>query len=242
MTSISFLLSALAVLVGSAVYGSLGFGFAFVVIPVLSRVDPTMLPPTLWLLGIPFAVALLRREPGHADVPRAAYITAGKLVGTPVGAALITLVPKGRLDLVFAVALLAATGLTAIHREASPTARRMLLSAGVVSGVMGTAAALGGPPLTLALRGLSPQRFRATLAVCFVVGDLMSLVAMWLFGNLQWRHLTFAAVLAPVMVGGYFLSSRIIRRVDARHLRQAVLTFAVVSSILALVEGLRDML
>jgi len=110
MTSISFLLSALAVLVGSAVYGSLGFGFAFVVIPVLSRVDPTMLPPTLWLLGIPFAVALLRREPGHADVPRAAYITAGKLVGTPVGAALITLVPKGRLDLVFAVALLAAHG------------------------------------------------------------------------------------------------------------------------------------
>ena len=242
MTSISFLFSAVAVFVGSAIYGSLGFGFAFVVIPVLSRVDPTILPPTLWLLGIPFAVALLFREPGHADLPTAAHITAGKLVGTPVGALLITLVPRERLDLLFAVALLVATSLIAIDRRTSPVTRPILLSAGIVSGVMGTAAALGGPPLTLALRGLPPQRFRTTLAVCFVVGDLMSLVAMWLFGYVQWRHLTFAAALSPMMVGGYFLSSGIIRRVHVGHLHRAVLTFAVVSSILALAEGLRDML
>lgn len=238
MTPLLFFFAACAVFAGSAVYGSIGFGFAFVVIPVISVLDPTLLPPLVWLLGMPFALALLRRERKHADLASAGHILTGKLVGTPVGAWLLTLVPSGSLAVLFAGVLLLAASLTVIDRRTTRASRLTLVSVGLISGVMGTAAALGGPPLALGLRGMTPPAFRATLAACFVLGDLMSLVGLLVLGLVEWRHLYWALGLVPAMGCGYLMSSRIIRSVDARRLRIAVLMFAIASSVLVLVAAI----
>ena len=48
--------------------------------------------------------------------------------------------------------------------------------AGAVSGISGTAAAIGGPFLALVLQHERPQRVRSTLAVFFVAGALLGLM------------------------------------------------------------------
>ena len=235
MSLFEFSLAAAAVFVGAAIWGSLGFGFAFVVIPVISVLDPSLLPPVVWLLGMPFAFAMLRRERQHLEVKTARTLLIGKLVGTPLGVWLLAAVPADNLGIMFAVALLAAVAISAIDRRTVPHRTGVLFSIGGVSGVMGTAAALGGPPLALGLRSMMPSGFRATLAMCFVLGDLMSLLGIVVAGIFRLEHLAMAAAFAPPMMIGFLLSGRVINFTRPNVLRVAVLIFAALSSIRALV-------
>ena len=48
----------------------------------------------------------------------------------------------------------------------------------IVSGVMGTAAGIGGPPLALMYQNREGQEIRATLAVAFAMGTVISLLVI----------------------------------------------------------------
>jgi uncharacterized membrane protein YfcA len=51
-----------AVAAGAVVQGSVGFGFALVVVPVLTFVRPDVLPATVLLLTLPLSVTMAVRE------------------------------------------------------------------------------------------------------------------------------------------------------------------------------------
>lgn len=240
-----FLVEFIAVLLGMAVYGTLGFGLAFVVIPLVAAVQPAALPPLIWFLGVPFAVLMVAREHTAVDVRSFAAVTAGKVLGTPLGALLLVDLPRDLLRPLLASLLIAAAGLVAAGRGkavgavSGPGNAVARVLAGFASGVMGTAAALGGPPLALSLRDHEPASFRATLAMCFVVGDAMSLLALSVAGQVHWWQVRLAVELVPAMLLGFALSRYTIRRVNAGLLRLAVLAFACASATLVLVGSLR---
>ena len=74
-----------------------------------------------------------------------------------------------------------ALSVRAIDLRATP---RNAAVAGAVSGISGTAAAIGGPFLALVLQHERPQRVRSTLAVFFVAGSLLGLGGLFLGGEL----------------------------------------------------------
>lgn len=227
---------AVAVTIGAAAYGSLGFGFAFIVVPVLTLVDPRTVPATVWFLTLPFAALMVRREWGHVDWTGVRWMTAGRVVGTPFGVLLLVIVPPDALTVVFGVLLCVASALVAA-RSHIPPRRRVRAAAGVASGVMGSAAALGGPALALAYHGQNPPIVRATLAASFLLGDLVSLVAIAAVGRVGWLHVRLAAWLMLPMLLGFWLSNVVARSISPRSMRHGVLAFAVVSGVTVLVRA-----
>src|SRR6185295_4754247 len=110
---------------------------------------------------------------------------------------------------------------------------------GVESGVFGTAAGIGGPPLALLFQHHDGPVVRSTLGASFFFGTLFSLLALSIAGQVELGHLGLAAALVPAVLLG-FLASRALRRVlDRGWLRPAVLVFAAVSGAVAIVNGLR---
>ena len=67
---------------------------------------------------------------------------------------------------------------------------------------MGTAGGIGGPPLALVYQDRSGPEIRSTLAVAFLVGTGISLVALFFVGKLEWEHVLLALQLLP----GLFLA------------------------------------
>ncbi|HYY43932.1 MAG TPA: sulfite exporter TauE/SafE family protein [Actinomycetota bacterium] len=227
----------LGALLGALIQGSVGFGFALVVVPVLTLMDPTTLPATILILAVPLTLVMSIRERGSIDGSGLLLILAGRVVGTAAGVWLLVIVPDSRLAVLLGAVLLASVLMSAVTPP-SDAAESGKLLAGIASGIMGTAAAIGGPPLALAYQSRPGPQLRSTLAASFVVGSLISLAALWITGQIRVAQVLLALELLPAVAAGLYLSRRTIGILDHRWLRPAVLAFAGAAGLLTLLEGL----
>lgn len=231
------LLTFVAVLVGAVVQGSVGFGLALVVVPVLALVRPEALPAVVLLLTMPMAALMSVREWRSADVTGLLPILGGRVLGTLGGVGLLALVPSGFLSVLFGALVLAAVLASLLRLKVSLNVRTKF-TGGVASGVMGTAGGVGGPPLALIYQDRSGPEIRSTLAVAFVAGTGLSLIALFLSGRVGAEHALLTLQLLPGMLLGLFSTRWIAPLLDASWLRPAVLLFAAASGLAVVILGL----
>ena len=227
----------LAAVAGAVVQGSIGFGMGLVLVPVLAIVAPAALPVTVVLLGMPVNILMSLREWPSIDRHGFAWIVAGRTAGTVLGVWLLLVVAGASLSVLFGVVIVAAV----VTSIVSPTLRirgRSLVIAGAISGVFATTAAIGGPPLALLYQHRPGPELRSTLAVTFGVGGLMTLAGLHVTGQTRLEQVVLALLLGIAVLVGLAISRRVARRLDARWLRPAVLTFAAVSGLYAVLRGL----
>lgn len=225
-----------AVAAGAVVQGSVGFGFALVVVPVLTFVRPDVLPATVLLLTLPLSVTMAVRERRAVEVVGLVYLLAGRLAGTFVGAGLLLLVPEEYLSVLFGGLVVVAVLTSSLAPEVS-LSNRTKVAGGVASGIMGTAAGIGGPPLALIFQSRSGPEIRATLAAAFIFGTTISLLVLTLVGRLGREHLFLALELLPVLLLGLWAANYLASLLTGRWLRPAVLLFAAASGLVAVFLG-----
>jgi uncharacterized membrane protein YfcA len=114
----------------------------------------------------------------------------------------------------------------------------MLLAAGVVSGLMGTTAALGGPAVAVLYQHERGPLVRSTLATYFLIGAAMSMIALALVGRLGPREAALAVGLLPGIAAGFWLSRWTSRWLDGGYTRVAVLLIAALAGLGSVLHGL----
>ena len=219
---------AVAVAAGAVIQGSIGFGYALVAVPAMVLLLPWAVPVTPLFLALPMTLLMSAREWRSIDLGGFALITAGRLVGTVAGVALLVLAPKGWLSTLTGL-LIVAAALGSFFSPNFEVNDRTRIAGGLASGVVGTVAALGGTPLALVYQDRSGPELRSTLAISFVVGILMSLAGLWLAGKVEARHAVLALELLPCLLVGLWASRWVVERLDERWLRPAVLAFATIA-------------
>jgi uncharacterized membrane protein YfcA len=238
LSTLDVAIALVATLVGATVQGSIGFGMNLVVVPVLAIVEPKALPAVAVLLGVPMSVLMVRHEHAAIDRPSVGWILAGRLPGTIVGTVVVALVATSTLSVLIGAFVLVSVVMSVIGATITVTPRSCAVS-GFESGVMGTAAGIGGPPLALLFQHHEGPVMRSTLAASFFFGTALSLLSLGLAGHLWLAHLALGAALVPAVLAGALTSRALARVLDGRWLRPAVLVFATISAIVAIVNGVR---
>ncbi|MFH6787007.1 MULTISPECIES: sulfite exporter TauE/SafE family protein [Methylobacterium] len=230
MTPTVFAALAAAVAVGGFVQGAIGFGFALIVAPVAIALAPDLIPTTVLLLMIPLSLYVIMRERGAIDLAGAGWVTLGRVVGTGMGLAVLVLLSPERLRVLVGLSTLAAALVSLLAPPFLP-GWRACTAAGAVTGVTETATGIGGPPLALVFQHASGPVLRTTVALCFLLGQTLSIATLALVGRITAAQLLGAVLLALPLSGGAYLSRFAHGALDARTLRRAVLGFAIVSGL-----------
>jgi len=226
-----------AVTVGTIIQSSIGFGLALVVVPTLTLIRPDALPATILLIALPMTTFMALRERRSIDVAGLRRAAAARLPGTLAGVMLLAYVPDDSLSVVIGSLIIVAAGISALRPQLE-VGRGTSLVAGFASGLMGTAAGIGGPPMALAYQRRPGGELRATLAGIFVLGSLMSLAGLGLSGRVHGRHILLALELLPGIGAGLLLSRHTARLLDGGWVRAAVVAFAAVTGAVGVLEGL----
>jgi uncharacterized membrane protein YfcA len=103
---------------------------------------------------------------------------------------------------------------------------------------MATAAGLGGPPVALVYQRETGVRLRGTLAAYFIVGTVLSLVALAWAGRFGAEEIRLSAVLIPGTVLGYLLSHPAAAYLDSGRTRVAVLVVSALAAVSVIVTVL----
>lgn len=222
---------------GALIQGSIGFGLGFAAAPAMAVVSPEAVPVTLLILTLPMVAAIALRERKKLNVRGFLLITAGRVPGTLAGVLVLVVVPTDLLAVVLGLLILAGVVMSIVGTRFELRDVTQLI-AGFASGIMGTTAAIGGPPVALVYQARPGAELRATLSLAFLVGVIMSLAGLVVAGKAQGWHVVFALELLPGLLVGLLVGQFAAPLLDERWLRPAVLTFAAVSAVIAIVRGL----
>jgi len=223
--------------VGGVIQGAIGFGFALVAVPTIALVEPDAIPVTVMLMAVPMTIVMALRERAHIDVGGFATIMVGRVVGIAGGVLLLELVPESGLTVLVGVMILLGVALSVGGLDIEPQ-RWVNVGAGVLSGVMGTTSAIGGPALAVVYQRRPGPELRSTLALSYLAGIVIAVGALAAVGRVEGWHVWLALELVPALLLGLWLSFRLSSVLDRGWLRPAVLAFAAVSGVVIVVRGL----
>ncbi len=233
----TLLIAGIVVFTGAVVQGTIGFGLNIIAGPILTMLDPMLVPAPVLMVAMGLGVLLAFRERGSIDWSGVGWAMVGRVPGNFLGVLALSVLPLVGFTLVIGLTVLACVALSLITWKPR-LSRGSLVVAGTASGAFGTAASIGGPPIALLYQRESGPTIRATLAVFFLLGSFSSLITLGVAGHLRAEHLTAAAILLPFMALGAAVSNPLRRFLHGGRLRVGVLIVASASAILLIGQSL----
>ena len=132
------------IFVGSYVQSSIGFGLAIIAAPVLFFIDPVYVPAPITISAFTLSLANAAKHWHSISFEGLKFAIIGRIPGTIAGGLLLFWIGQEQLALWLGISVIVAVLLSFSNVVLKPTPSA-LLSAGFLSGFMGTSTSIGGP-------------------------------------------------------------------------------------------------
>lgn len=170
------------IFIATLIRSTLGFGEALVAVPLLSLRAPVALAaPLAVLVSIVVAAAIVVQDWRRIEMRAARRLVIASLFGVPVGVLVLARIGDHTVKAVLG-AIIAAFSIYSLASgrigHLAKDHEGWLTACGFISGVLGGAYGMNGPPLVVygTLRRWSPQQFRATLQGYFLPASIAGAV------------------------------------------------------------------
>lgn len=227
-----------AAFVAGMARGFSGFGAALIFMPMASAsLGATLAAPMLLLMDSLPSLALLSRAWRLALRSEVGFMVAGVLAGGPLGAFALTIMPPIAIRWAITGVVLALLALLVSGwRYLGPAHRALSVGVGAVSGVLGGAAMVGGPPVVAYWLGrdLAPEIVRANLTLFFIGSSAIAAISYGWAGLLGASALIHAAAAAPLYALGVLMGSRLFSLASPVFFRRACYALIGASAILGM--------
>ena len=170
------------------VRSSLGFGEALVAVPLLLFFLPAEVAvPLAVMLSVVIALVIVIQDHKKIHFDSAKWLILYALLGLPLGIYILTNADEGIMKIMLALLILLYS-LYSLFSKKQQTLKKDskwgLFLCGFLSGILGGAYGLNGPPLVIYgnLRRWTPTHFRATLQAYFLPVSLLSVIGFYYKG------------------------------------------------------------
>lgn len=218
---------------GAFFQGAVGTGLGLFAAPLILLVNPGLLPAPLLLAGVALTGSMYWRERADANIVELRNAITGYFVGAIFAAALLIYLPQSEIALLSGGLVVLAVFFSLGTLKITP-GRLSTLLAGTLSGFMSTTSAIGGPPMALLYQNQPPAKVRATLSAFFTLGSIFSLLSLAVVGKLTFQTFLLFLILLPGVMVGYYLSGRLLPRLNQSRLRSLLLLTAFASAVLVI--------
>ncbi len=202
----------LVIFIATLIRSTFGFGEALVAVPLLALRLPIMVAaPLAVMVSVLVALVIIAQDWRKIQMKSAAGLIIAAIFGIPLGLLLLARVNDHVVRLILGLLIVAFSAYsllakTRLHLEKDHP--WWLLGAGFVSGVLGGAYGMNGPPLAIygALRRWSPQHFRATLQGYFLPASLVGLagyvaLGLWTSTVTHYFLLSLPGAIVAILLG-----------------------------------------
>ena len=228
----------------SLVRSSLGFGEALVGVPLLLFFLPAEVAvPLAVMLSVVIALVIVIQDHKKIHFDSAKWLILYALLGLPLGIYILTNADEGIMKIMLALLILLYS-LYSLFSKKQQTLKKDskwgLFLCGFLSGILGGAYGLNGPPLVIYgnLRRWTPTHFRATLQAYFLPISLLSVIGFYYKGLLTTQVNTYFLYSLISTIPAIFIGRYINRKLKDALFFQFVYYGLIVISIILLATTL----
>ena len=230
--------AAVTMLVGSTVFSTLGFGIGMTTTPFLLLLfEPQTVVVMVNTVTILLLLLIIRQTRAVLPFREMAGVSAAGLLAVPVGVFFLSSATSTTLRVSITALILALAVLTLFNRRIRlPKPGLVGLSLGFVVSLLLTSLGIGGPLMVLFLltREWTRDAIRGGLALYFLVVEGAAVIGYGVAGLFTAeRVVLILIVIAPVLVG-FGIAALVVRRMNERIFRHAVVGFIMVTSVMVL--------
>lgn len=200
----AFIVANCAVVVASIVQTSTGMGFAMIAAPLLALVSLDFVPGPMLFTNLFLSVFMLGDGRSHVVRREIAALGPTILIGTVIGAVILSSVPRDNLGVLFACLVLLAVAISLFGKAPQLTVGN-LSTCGLAVGVMGSTAGIPGAPLVIMYQNEPLEKTRPTMALVFTFSYITSLIALAYVGSFNGQLAMDGLMLLPGLLIGYGL-------------------------------------
>lgn len=209
------LIMIVGVFVAAIVRGFSGFALSAVTMAIAVFIlPPVLLIPVCLLLEVVAGVLMLRGGLREADIKLVLGLTAGQMLGIPLGLLATTSISTSTSTLIAQLLILVlATAQLMQWRPAWMTSKRATVVAGIIAGVAAGLANLAGMVVAVFIiaQQLPARRIRGSLVMFLFISSFLSAGFQTVFGVLTQEAITRGLVLGPVVVLGVLIGQWLFR-------------------------------
>lgn len=193
------------------VRSTFGFGESLIAVPLLALFIPIEIAVPLGvLISILVAAVVLAQDHAHVHFHSAKWLIAFAVLGIPVGLVILLRVDATIVKIALGTLVIAFSAYALITKRSLHLAhdsRPWLFVCGFISGILGGAYGLNGPPLVIYgnLRRWDAQQFRATLQAYFLPASLLGATGFAINNLLTATVLRYFAIALPAAIPALFL-------------------------------------
>ena len=227
-----------AVFLGATIMGTVSFGFALVVAPVLLLfLAPQSVVVIANLLIVILLVIVLFRVRQHVSFRLVAGMAAGGLVAVPLGVFFLRSADPAVLRMAIGGVILV-LGAMVLFKVQIPLAQHRLGGPifGFLASLSITSLSIGGPlaAIYVMAQGWPTPVMRASLAVFFLSNYVLAFVLYFVVELVDLDTLANAGLLVPALLAGLGLANLIVNRINEDVFRYAAIAVIIAGSLVLL--------
>jgi len=228
------------IFLATLIRSTFGFGEALVAVPLLAlRLPVAIAAPLAVAISVLVAAVIILQDWRQIQVRSATGLFISSLLGIPLGLLMLAKIDDHFVKLILGLIIIAFS-LWSLLSRSTPHLKHdhplLLLVTGFISGILGGAYGMNGPPLAIygSLRRWSPQHFRATLQGYFLPASLAGLLGYLSIGLLTKPVLRDFLLSLPTALAAILLGRYLNHRLHGHHFFRLVYAgLVVIGSILA---------
>lgn len=210
MDLITFYILAI-VFIATLVRSTFGFGESLVAVPLLIFFIPieTAVPLSV-LISIFIAAVVVVQDRKKIHFHSAKWLILFAALGIPIGLFLLIYGNENLIKTVLGILIIAYSIYSLLSKSSfklETDNKAWLFVCGFLSGILGGAYGLNGPPLVIYgnIRNWSAKHFRATLQAYFLPAGILGMLGYWYKGLWTWEVTYYFLICLPVVIPTIFL-------------------------------------
>lgn len=223
--------------VGALLQGITGLGLNLFASPILMMIKPALVPGPIMAAALVLTLLMILRDRSGIDLRGVGWMAVGMVPGSLLGSLLLPIVPLKTLAFLLGSLVLVGV-LVSISGFNFPPKWWVLALAGFVSGLGGTMASIGGPPVAVVNQDMEPKKLRATLSGFFILSGLTAVITLILAGRFGVSEGGLSVWLIAGVMLGFAASYLFINKLDKKTTRFFLLGLSAISAILLILKQL----
>jgi len=232
----TFVLINFILIVSSILQMATGVTVGMIIVPLLAMISYTLIPVPIAFASLALTSMMAYKGRKSIDTKNIFQISLGMIVGILFSIFILKNIHFEYMGLVFGTFILISVFIS-IKIKSFTLNKNINYTGGLISGIMGSMAAVGGQVLALLFQNHPLESLKATLAFLYTLFSTVMLMIFFMFGEFSYSQFLSGLYMMPGFIIGFFVAPIFSKYFNPKYSGVVVLSMATLGAVILIVKS-----
>jgi uncharacterized membrane protein YfcA len=233
----TFILANSIIIFASVLQMVTGVSVGMIIVPFLAMISFTLVPVPIIFASLALTILMAYKGKKHIDAKNVFQINLGMLFGILIAIVILKNIAIQYLGVVFGVFILIAVIISLTIKQVK-LSKTLNYTGGIIAGLMGTIAAVGGQILALLFQNHTLESIKSTLAFLYTIFSITMLLIFYIFDDFSYSQMISGFYMMPGFIIGYYIAPYFTKYFNEKYTKTMVLTMATLGALILIIQSI----